>query len=287
MAFGATEHPSVSQPMNFLREQGHPIQCIQVNANGQVLKEQLMRLLESGLHSLSLMLANNETGVLLDWPDLFPWLREKGVLIHGDAVQAAGKLPLDFNSSGAHCLSMSAHKIYGPKGVGALIMDRSLKVSAILHGGGQEMALRGGTENLPGIVGFGRAAELAQHELQYRAQHCLVLREKLEQGLARIPGSRVFAEEVPRLPNTTQISLSGIDGETLVMLLDRKGIAVSSGSACASALHEPSPVLLAMGVAPEEARRAVRISLGKDNTAAEVDTLLASLEVLSQAGGHQ
>jgi len=226
------------------------------------------------------MLANNEIGVIHDTRPLADSLRAAGGFLHVDAVQAAGKIPLDFAATGAHTLALSAHKIYGPKGVGALIADRTAPIEPLLHGGGQEHGWRGGTENVAGIVGFGKAAELARLELEARAAYVLDLRRRLETGLTALPGVTLFAEHAGRLPNTIQFSVPGFDGEALVMQLDRLGFAVSSGSACASGGHAPSPVLTAMGVDAATARGAIRVSLGQGNTAACVDQFLEALNHL-------
>ncbi|HHO68626.1 MAG TPA: aminotransferase class V-fold PLP-dependent enzyme, partial [Gammaproteobacteria bacterium] len=203
--------------------------------------------------------------------------RDAGAVFHTDAIQAAGKLPVDFGASGAQLMSLSAHKLYGPKGVGALVVDRSVELVPLLYGGSQEKGLRAGTENVAGIVGFGLAAELALQALDSRRRQARRLRERLEAGLAGLPGVTVFAATAERLPNTTQFAVAGIDGEALLMQLDKDGIAVSSGSACTSGSTEPSHVLTAMGVDEETARGAIRVSVGRDNTEADVDALLASL----------
>ena len=174
-------------------------------------------------------------------------------------------------------MTLSAHKIYGPQGVGALIFDKSLELSPQLYGGGQEKGLRAGTENVAGIVGFGVAAESAVAELKQRVAHSRGLRDRLERGLALYPQITVFAEQAERLPNTLQLAIEGIDGEALLMQLDRSGIAVSSGSACSSGKAQPSHVLMAMGVDAQLARGAIRISIGKDTTASEIDLFLAAL----------
>lgn len=197
--------------------------------------------------------------------------------MHTDAVQAGGRVPLDFEALGVQMMSLSAHKLYGPKGVGALIVDRALALEPLLHGGGQEYGLRAGTENVAGIVGFGKAAELAGAELAARAKHLNALRERLEAGLAELPGAVVFGQTAERLPNTVCLGIPGIDGEMLVMALDRERIAVASGSACSSGGGRPSPVLLAMGVEETLAKSAIRISLGKDNTEEDVAGFLRSL----------
>ncbi|MFM8332692.1 MAG: cysteine desulfurase family protein [Candidatus Methylumidiphilus sp.] len=280
-AVGATEHPSVAAPMERLRQRGWTIHTLSVDAQGRLEPASLAALPKAGLRFASVMLANNETGALQDISALAAALRGQGAILHCDAVQQAGKLPLDFKTCGAHLLSLSAHKLYGPKGAGALVVDQSISLEPLLEGGGQERDRRSGTENIAALVGFGKAAELALAELESRRAHTLALRQQLEAGLAALPGAYLFAEHAPRLPNTVQFGLSGLDGEALLMALDRKGFAVSSGSACASGGGEPSPVLLAMGYAPDTAKSAVRVSLGQDNSAADISALLAALRAIS------
>ena len=225
----------------------------------------------------ALMLANNETGVIHDTARLSTILRERGGFLHVDAVQAAGKIPVSFAETGAHTLSVSAHKLGGPKGIGALIANRATPITPLVHGGGQEQGRRGGTENVAGIVGFGKAAELSLVELQDRATKTRALQQYLENRLRQLPGLTIFGDSSPRLPNTIQFSIRGHQGETLVMYLDRKGIAVSSGSACASGGNEPSPVLTAMGIPEDMARGALRVSLGPGNTELEMDAFMNAL----------
>lgn len=281
-AIGATEHPSVSAPAERIRLQGWKMFTLSVDADGKLEGESLAALPKSSLRFASVMLANNETGVIQHMPALVEALRERGALLHCDAVQAAGKLRVDCAGLGARLLTLSSHKIHGPKGAGALILDKTIELEPLLEGGGQERDLRSGTENVAAIVGFGKAAELALAELETRSAHLLALRQRLESGLAQTPGIRVFAQDAARLPNTTQFGLTGIDGEALLMALDRKGFAVSSGSACASGAGEPSPVLLAMGVEAETAKTAIRVSLGKDNSEADIDGFLAALQAIAQ-----
>jgi cysteine desulfurase len=277
---GATEHPSVSEPLEFLKARGWRVATIPVDRNG-IADASFFESLPAGeLRFATLMMANNETGVIQNIAPIAGWFRERGIVFHCDAVQAAGKIAIDFKASGAHMMSLSGHKIYGPQGVGALILDKAVTLEPLLHGGGQEQGLRGGTENVAAIVGFGKAAELALSELEDRRAHLLGLRERLEAGLKTIPGAVVFAEGAERLPNTVQFGIAGYDGEALVMNLDRQGIAVSSGSACASGAGEPSPVLIAMGIDSTVAKSAIRASFGKTNTEAEVDRFLEVLKKL-------
>lgn len=278
---GGTEHPSVSEPLEFLGRHGWTFTKLEVDACGRPETTLLEALPAGTLRLATHMLANNETGVVYELRGIAEVTRRQGGWFHVDAVQAAGKIPVDITAIGAHSMSLSAHKIYGPKGVGALILEPSVPITPLLHGGGQERGERAGTENVAAIVGFGRAAELALSELETRRQRLLQLRRRLEAGLESLPGVTLFAAGAERLPNTLQFALPGYDGEALVMRLDRLGFAVSSGSACASGGGEPSPVLLAMGVDPDTAKRAVRVSLGNDNDESQVDRLLAALRTLS------
>ena len=282
--YGATEHPAVMETAESLAGRGWQVEKTLIGADGVVdwaaFECQLCR---GPLRIAALMAANNETGVIQD-------VARAGTLVHGagglllvDAVQAAGKMPVDFAACGADLMSLSAHKIYGPKGIGALLVRQDVELSPLLHGGGQERGLRGGTENLPAIVGFGAAAVLAQEQLQARTRDTAALREQLEAGLRQLPGVIVFGDGAPRLANTVQFGLQGWQGEALLMALDRKGIAVSSGSACASGTGKPSHVLLGMGLAEDIAYRAIRVSFGQANTAAEVDRLLGVLRELRNA----
>lgn len=278
----AVEHSAVLGPAERLAAAGWQVERIPVDANGVLDLAALDRLLDAGdVRLVSVMAANNETGAIQPVAEVAARTRRAGALFHCDAVQAAGKLPLDFRATGAQLLTLSAHKLYGPKGVGALIFDRRLEIEPLVAGGGQEQGLRCGTENLPGIVGFGRAAELAVEERDMRAARARSLRERLEAGLAGLPGIRIFARAAERLPNTVQLAMPGLEGETVQMGLDRQGIAVSTGSACHSGTGEPSHVLLAMGVPPELARGAIRVSFGAGNTEADVDRLLEGLRRLT------
>jgi cysteine desulfurase len=279
--YGATEHPAVMEAAESLRAHEWGVEPIAMTRDGLVdwlaFEEQLTR---GPLRLAALMAANNETGVIQDTARAAALVHARGGLLHVDAVQAAGKIPLDFWASGADLMSLSAHKLYGPKGVGALIVGSGVEVRTQLHGGGQEGGFRGGTENLPAIVGFGVAAELAAAELDARAVHTRALRDRLEAGLHALGGVTIFAAAAPRLPNTVQFALAGWEGEALLMALDRKGIAVSSGSACAAGTGEPSHVLLAMGWPREIAFGAIRVSTGVANTEAEIDRLLPALATL-------
>ena len=282
--YGATEHPAVLETAEALRQRGWGVETIAIGGDGLIdwpaFEVQLAR---APLRLAAVMLANNETGVIQDTARAATLVRARDALLLVDAVQAAGKMPLDFHDSGAGLMSLSSHKLYGPKGIGALLLRAEVELAPLLHGGGQERGLRGGTENVAAIVGFGAAAELALHELEARTAHLLALRERLIAGLHAQPGVSIFGEAAARLSNTVQFGLKGWEGEALLMALDRKGIAVSSGSACSSGKGEPSHVLLGMGLPRDTAYGAIRVSLGQDNTAAEIDRFLAVLGELRAA----
>lgn len=281
----AVEHSAIIEPAETLVRTGWRVQQLPVDEQGRLQLDELERQLGQGdVRLVACMLANNETGVLQDVPEIARLVRAHGALLHCDAVQAAGKVPVSYRETGAHTLSLSAHKIYGPKGVGALILDKGLDIEALLHGGGHERGLRGGTENTAAIVGFGKAAELALTQLDARAEHLRGLRDQLQSGLGAIQGIELFGTDAKRLPNTVQFAVSGFEGESLLMALDRQNIAVSSGSACHAGSGEPSHVLLAMGVPADRARSAIRVSLGKHNSEADVRTLLAVLGDLARGG---
>lgn len=277
MLISAIEHPSVSEAADSLAGEGWQVERLPVDDQGLLQKEFVAQQLQTPAVLLSVMYANNETGVVQGIPAIADVVRRRGALLHTDAVQAAGKLPLDFEACGAHLMSLSAHKIGGPQGVGALVVDKAVDMEPLLHGGGQERGRRSGTENVAGIVGFGAAAALARERLNEYASRMARLTARLERALRELEGVTVFSARARRVPNTVCFGVRDLDGETLVLDLDRLGFAVSSGSACASGRTEPSPVLLAMGVDRELARGALRVSFGWDNTAEQVDGFLRAL----------
>ncbi|HHJ13290.1 MAG TPA: cysteine desulfurase [Gammaproteobacteria bacterium] len=276
IAVSAIEHPSVLEPARALAARGWTLDLLPVDSEGRLDLDALEASLARGTRLVSVMMANNETGVLQDMQAIAQRVRAADAVLHTDAVQAAGKLALDFAASGAQLMSLSGHKIHAPAGVGALVYDKRLEPAPLLLGGEQERGLRAGTENLCGIVGFGAAAELAVSGLEESREHLLRLRHRLESGLADMQ-VRVFSQGAERLPNTVQFAVAGIDGETLLMRLDKAGIAVSSGSACSSHSSAPSHVLLAMGVDEASARGAIRVSIGRDNREQDIDLLLQAL----------
>ena len=280
--YGVTEHPAVMEAAESLKTRGWGVEPVAVDHDGIILWDAFAAQLRNApVKLVALMRANNETGVIQDIGDAATIVHGAGAWLHVDAVQAAGKMPVDFSELGCDLMSLSSHKIYGPKGIGALIVSSEVEVSPLHHGGAQERGLRGGTENVAAIVGFGVAADLAVAELAERSAHTLVLRERLEAGLRQFPDIEIFGAASSRLPNTLQFALHGYDGEALLMQLDRKGIAVSSGSACASGKGEPSHVLIGMGIAHETAKGAIRVSFGKDNTEAEVEQFLSALKAVA------
>jgi len=281
IAFSAVEHPSIIEPARKNRQRNDCYE-ISVDQNGLVSTSALDALFQQQNKPavVSIMLANNENGVIQDIESAAHILKDKQVVLHTDAVQALGKIPVSFSQLGVNLMSLSSHKIYGPKGCGALVIDKDIAIEPLLVGGGQENNRRAGTENVAAIVGFGKAAELALLELDQRTEHLLMLRNKLQQGLKLIPKLVIFAEGVERIPNTVQFGIPGIDGEMLLMQLDQKNIAVSSGSACSSGGGKASSVLTAMGIEYKFAKSAIRISLGQTNTETEIKQFIEVLKSL-------
>lgn len=276
LAISAVEHDSIRSPAKALCKQGWTLNEIDVDEQGRLdlvqWRETLIRMEPKTAKLVAVMLANNETGVINDIAAVAQQAREVGAILLVDAVQAVGKIAVDVAALDAPLMSLSAHKIYGPKGVGALIVDKAVDMEPLLRGGGHEKGRRAGTENVAAIVGFGKAAELAINALNARSTQMWQLREHLEQRLtAEMPELCIFGQQAQRLPNTSFFALPGVDGETLLMSLDQAGLAVSSGSACSTGEVAPSHVLMAMGVEPALARGAIRVSLGKDSTRDEVD----------------
>jgi len=273
----AIEHPCVLKPAQALSRRScdaWAMHQLAVNASGQVdldAADNAMQKHKPGL--VAVMLANNETGVIQDVAHVAELARSHGAYVHTDAIQGLGKIPLDFSALKVHAMSLSAHKIYGPKGAAALIVDKRLLLKPLIYGGGHENGLRSGTENVPAIVGFGVACELAQARMIETGQHVSVLRHQLEKGLVDM-GAVIFGSAAVRIPNTCYFALPDIEGDTLVVKLDKAGFAVAAGAACSSVNPGQSHVLNAMQVDPMLARCAVRISLGRSNTLVQVDDFL-------------
>ena len=277
------EHPSVLSGGRFAPEY---IEKIPANANGTVDLTALRNALGKGGRPLvSLMLANNETGVIQPVCEATRLVHDAGSLLHVDAIQAAGRISCDINALETDFLTVSGHKIGAPKGVGALIArSESVRPDPLVQGGGQERGARGGTENVAGIAGFGAAAAAAKQELAEAGARMAVLQAQLEAGLrATSPDVIIFGAESPRLPNTTLFSVPGLKAETAVIAFDLEGVAVSSGAACSSGKVQPSHVLAAMGVPPDLARGAVRVSLGPSTTESEINRFLEAWNKVSRA----
>lgn len=279
LAVSAIEHPCILKPAAQLARNGWQVRAVAVDPAGRANFADFAEVVAARPKLLSMMLANNETGVVQDVPALASAAKACGGWFHSDAVQALGKLPIDFralNQAGVHAITLSAHKAYGPKGAAALVLDKRVELQPLIAGGGHERGLRSGTENVPAIVGFGVAAELAAQRVAELPRRLKALQQRLESALVGL-GVTIFGAAGERLPNTTYFAVPDIDGETLVGKLDREGFAVASGAACSSANPEPSHVLRAMGVAPEIARGAVRVSLGAGNSESDIDEFINAL----------
>ncbi|MEY2427690.1 MAG: cysteine desulfurase [Verrucomicrobiota bacterium] len=274
----AVEHSANIKFCNFLQKQGCAITFLPVESDGSLDLHLLEKSIRPDTAIVSVMWANNETGVLFPIEEIAAICRSKDVFCHTDAVQVPGKLKIDVKDLGVDFLSLSAHKLHAPKGIGILYVKRRAKYHPYVIGGGQERGRRGGTENVPNIVAFGRASELAMASLKDEQTRVRGLRDKLENGILRlIPGVTRNGAKEPRLPNTSNLAFDSIEAEGILMLLDQAGICASSGSACTTGSLDPSHVLLAMGCRAARARGSVRFSLGIYNTDAEVDYVLKHL----------
>lgn len=280
-AISAIEHASVMAPALLMQNKGWKVDKIPVNARGLVTHEALDTSLTAATQLVSVMAANNETGVVQNLPRVVETAKglNGNIIVHSDACQIAGKLPISFSALQLDLMSLSSHKIYGPLGAGALVAKSHVDLAPLIVGGGQEKQKRSGTENLPAIIGFGVAAEIAAIEMEQRKQHVLQLQSQLIEQLNTLQGVIIFSHDVLRIPNTVLFSIPGIDGEMLLMQLDKKGFAVSSGAACHSESKQPSHVLLAMSVKQDIAQSAIRVSFGEQNTH---DNIIQFIEALQQ-----
>ena len=270
----AFEHHAVLHSMKRLEKQGFTVTYLDVHADGVVRPEDVAAALTDDTALVSIMLVNNEIGTIQPVAEIARLCHEKGVLVHTDAVQAVGHIPVDVKALGVDMLSLSGHKFHAPKGVGALYCRKGIRPEILIEGGAQEFGRRGGTENLPGIVAMAAALQEATENLPREMEQVTALREKLIDGLAQIPHSRLNGHRTLRCPGTVNFCFEGIEGESLLLWLDAKGVAASSGSACTSGSLDPSHVLLALGLPHEMAHGSLRLSLTADNTAAEVDHIL-------------
>jgi cysteine desulfurase len=281
VAVGTTEHPSVVNTARYLESTFNAVtREIGVDGDGLIQQDQLAQLVTDRTALVSVMLANNVTGTVADISSIARVTNAQGALLHTDAIQGLGKIAIDLRALGVDLVSLSAHKLHGPKGIGALVVKRNVVIDPIVHGGGQERGLRSGTENVIGIAGFGAAAVVARRQLDQTAARMTALRDRFEaRAAAAISGVRVVAAAVSRLPNTSCLTIDQVDGEALLVALDHAGVAASSGSACHTGSSEPSPALLAMGLHPLAAQGTLRFSLSQLTTEPEVDQ---AVTILSQ-----
>ncbi len=273
----SVEHHAVLLACKHLQEIGAEVTVLPVDGRGLIDPADVRRALRPNTKLVSVMMANNETGVLQPVEEIGGIAAAAGVYFHTDAVQAAGKISIDVNRIGCHALSISGHKVHAPQGVGALYVRKGTRIRPLFYGGRHERSRRAGTENVPGIVGLGKAAQLAKEALDRGDDKKMAaMRDRLQQGiLARIEEASINGDDAPRVPNTTNIHFDYIDGEAMVIALDLKGLAVSTGAACSSGAIEPSHVLLAMGLRPDRARASIRFSLGKQTVAEDIDCALS------------
>ena len=271
------EHHAVLLACRHLEEVGCEVTVLPVDGRSLVDPADVRRALRPNTKLISVMMANNETGALQPVEEIGTIAAEAGVYFHTDAVQACGKVPIDVNRIGCHALTISGHKINAPQGIGALYVKKGTRIQPLFYGGRHERSRRAGTENVPGIVGLGKAAKLAKESFDRGDEKKMAaMRDRLQHGiLAQVEEAGINGEGAPRVPNTTNIHFDHIDGEALVIALDLKGLAVSTGAACSSGAIEPSHVLVAMGLRPDQARASIRFSLGKQTVAEDIDLALA------------
>lgn len=274
----AIEHHAVSETCRFLEQLGFMVTHLPVDSRGLLDPQDVRRAITDKTLLISVMHANNEVGTIEPIAEIGKIAKEAGISFHTDAVQTAGHIPVKVDDLHVDLLAMSAHKLGGPKGIGALYIRKRTRIVSFVHGGEQERGRRASTENVPGIVGFGKAAEIAQRESDREANRLVSLRERLTKGLLdRIDGTHLNGHPSQRLPNNINISVDGVEGEHLLLLLNALGICISTGSACSSGSAEPSHVLLALGVPPEQARGSIRLTLGRETAERDMDRVLAVL----------
>jgi cysteine desulfurase len=273
------EHPAVKNLCETLAKKGYRTTFVPVDREGRLDLDYFYDSLTDDTAVVSLMWANNETGVIFPIEEISQKVKERGIVFHTDAVQTVGKIPIDVGKSGIDMLSLSGHKIHAPKGIGVLYIRKGTKFSPFMIGGHQEKGRRGGTENTAAIIGLGKAAELAQQQLESGAYRCVdELRDRLEDGiLKRVPHTLVNGDRTYRLPNTTSVAFEYVEGEAILLMLNEHGICASSGSACTSGSLEPSHVLRAMGVPFTAAHGSIRFSLSRYTTSSEIDLVLEKL----------
>ncbi|MCD8321481.1 MAG: cysteine desulfurase NifS [Oscillospiraceae bacterium] len=273
----AFEHHAVLHTLDRLKKQGYDITLLDVHENGVVTAEEVAAAIREDTALVTIMFVNNEIGTVQPIKEIGAVCRERGVLFHTDAVQAVGHIPVDVKDMNIDMLSLSGHKFHAPKGVGAMYVRKGIPVSILIEGGQQERGKRGGTENIPGIVGLAAALNESLETLDRDMAHLSAMRDRLIEGLSKIPHSRLNGDREKRIPGTVNFCFEGIEGESLLLLLDEKGIAASSGSACTSGSLDPSHVLLALGLPHEVAHGSLRLSLSADVTPEQIDYIIASV----------
>lgn len=272
------EHHAILHTCEYLEKQGYEVTYLPVDENAMVRIEDVKKAITDKTILISVMFANNEVGTIQPIKEIGQLAREKGIYFHTDAVQAAGNYPIDVNEYNVDLLTLSGHKFHGPKGIGALYVRKGVRLDSVQHGGGQEKNVRPGTENVPGIIGLGKAAEIAKRDMEKKVAHVTMLRDKLIRGIeAKVSEIKLNGHPVMRMPGNVNFSFRYVEGESLLLNLDLKGIAASSGSACTSGSLDPSHVLLAMGLTHEIAHGSLRISLGRGNTVEDIDYCLTVL----------
>lgn len=279
------EHHSVLNTMKYMEKQGFAITYLPVDSFGMISLDQLTEAIREDTILISIMAANNEVGTVFPIKEIGAIAKEHSILFHVDGVQAVGHLPLDIEDSNIDLLSFSAHKFHGPKGVGALYIKKGVQLEPLIHGGGQEKAIRAGTENVAGIVGMAKALEETLFQVDEKREKLKRLTASLTAGILQLPKVRLTGDPNNRLPSIASFVFDGLDGKELIHALDTKGITCSSGSACDSGSLDPSHVLLAMGISHKEAQGALRISLSEESTAEEIDYILQSLEEICKGEG--
>ncbi|AEG18019.1 Cysteine desulfurase [Methanobacterium paludis] len=273
------EHPAVTETCKYLAKHGFDVTYVPVDNDGIIKASDVEDAITDKTILITIMHANNEIGTIQPIAEIGQIAHEKGIYFHTDAVQSVGKIPVDVNELNVDMLSLSSHKLYGPKGIGALYIKKGVRLEPILHGGGHERGLRPGTENVPGIVGLGKACEISQENLEKEMQELTRLRDKLIKAvLEENEEAYLNGHPTQRLPGNVNFRFTGIEGESLILHLDSKGIAASTGSACSSTKLEPSQVLMAIGLKEVEAHGSLRISLGRDNTEEQIDYVIKSIK---------
>lgn len=272
------EHHAVLNPCKYLEKKGFQVTYLPVDEYGLVNANELEQEITDKTCLISIMHANNEIGTIQPIEEIGKVSRERDIYVHTDAIQTVGKIPVNVDKLNVDLLSISGHKLYGPKGIGVLYIRKGTKIEPIAHGGGHERGIRSGTENIPGIVGLAKAMELSQERMGTESRRLTNLRDKLIKGIFEIENSRLNGHPTKRLANNANFSFTGIEGESLLLRLDAKGIAVSTGSACSSHSLKPSHVLLAIGLKPEDAHGSLRITLGRGNTEEDIDYTIETVK---------